>query len=65
MTQQNHKMPWATMFRCAVVLLGVRPQDFWRMTMKEFCFLLDDPIKDNNAISRQQLNELIKRVNQQ
>ncbi len=63
MSNSNNKIPWAKMFRCAVVFLGVRPQDFWNMTIKELSYLLNDQVQDQAEISRKQLNEMINEMN--
>ena len=62
MNQSNHTMPWAMMFRYAVVFLGIRPQDFWNMTMQEFSYLLGEDVQASNPISRQQLDDMIKEM---
>lgn len=49
-------IPWRQWFFFAVVSLGLAPEEFWALTLKEWRFLAPD---DSAALSRGGLDRLI------
>ena len=52
--------PWAELMRVAVMELGIRPGEFWRLTVRELAMLLRPAGPAGDAMSRARLGRLMK-----
>lgn len=52
---RKNSLPWHDLFRAAVLGLGLRPQDFWDLTLPEFIHFIPKSI----SLSRNELSELM------
>lgn len=59
---QNKTMPWSNMLAYAVYNTGIRPVDFWNLTMLEFLDLKKHSASQDASISREELNTLVEKL---
>ncbi len=57
------RIPWKEMFVYGVQVYKISPKDFWEMTMKEFLCLTLLLSDGNVAITKQDLEYMIKHFN--